>query len=47
MTFAEAIHASHAAAVIDGMFFRVDAGGFAISGTQTATVTLFRVDNRF
>ena len=47
MAFAEAVHASYAAAVINGVFFRVDTGGFAISCAQTATVTFFCVDDGF
>lgn len=41
----DAIHASHATAVIDEVVFGIDARGFAVAGTRLATVTFCRVDN--
>lgn len=42
-----AIHAAYAAAVIYPVIFRVDTGGFAIAGTQSAVDTFLGVDDRF
>ena len=43
--FPQTVHAGHATAVIDDVVFGIDTRGFAVAGTQLATVTFCRVDN--
>ena len=46
MAFVKAIHAGHAAAVVDPMVGDVDAGGLAILGAELAVDALLGVDDR-
>lgn len=43
LAFTEAIHANHASAVIDRMFFSIDAGRFTMTCTKSALIAFFRI----
>lgn len=45
--FVYAVHAIDTAAIVDLVYFRIDTGCFAITGTQAATIAFGRIDNRF